>query len=238
MVICHRRGRPRRVRRGIDGVPDGCTARETAMRAQVNGPLRPCLPDRGRFARSAIAFAAGVWCGLAGAAAALGDGPKARIEGGADTTGQHYRWTVTNEHTSPIVYAEFPHHRADVFTPPEGWTPKCRYLVGGKETNRGPAMCSATAPGPDRGITQGQSAEFRMRIAPKGAKRGRGEVKIRFADGTTTVMAGVELPSPETAAERYIRLAGFGVLFAVFLLVRTAWTRRRRSEQSAPPSGS
>lgn len=227
---------PRRRRRRITVRRMGVFPGEMAKGAQVNGPARVFLPNRRRLARGALTLAAGAWAALAGAAVAAEDQPKVRIEGGADATGHDYRWTVTNQHTSPIVYIEFPHFRADLFTPPEGWTQECHHLVGLRESKTGLPMCSATADEGNPGIVRGQSATFQMRIAPKGAKRGRREVKIRFADGRTTIVAGVELPRPETAAERYTRLVGFGVLFVVFLLGRAVWTRRRKSEQSAPPA--
>src|SRR5437868_3393823 len=42
-----------------------------------------------------------------------------------DASGQNYAWIVTNNHTSPIVYVEFPHYHADTFHTPDGWDQKC-----------------------------------------------------------------------------------------------------------------
>ena len=194
-------------------------------------------PQNGRQgARGVLVFAAGAWSIFAVAAVAAGNDPRVRIEGGADPTGHNYQWTVTNDHTSPIVSVEFPHHRADLFTAPQGWLTKTRHLVGLPNNEEGPPMCSAEAPAPGQGIARGDSATFKMRIAPAGAYRGTGEVKIRFADGETATVAGVALPRPESAWPRYTRLIGTGFIGVLLLLVLVILDRRRRSGQSPPPA--
>ena len=62
--------------------------------------------------------------------AAANEGRRVTIVGGADATGHRYTWTVTNEDTSPIVYVEFPHYRANLFFSPHGWsTDESTFLV-------------------------------------------------------------------------------------------------------------
>ena len=56
------------------------------------------------------------------------------IEGGVRPSNrQYYDWKVTNHHTSPIIYIEFPHYHADTFGAPAGWTQewKNRAMIGG-----------------------------------------------------------------------------------------------------------
>jgi len=73
-----------------------------------------------------------------------------------------------------------------------------------------------------------------MRIAPKGARRGEAEVLIRCADDASITVAGVELPQPESVTTKYTRLIGFGLLFAIFLVVRAV---RRRTVRTDPGEG-
>ncbi|MHC4065377.1 MAG: hypothetical protein ACYSUI_12905 [Planctomycetota bacterium] len=205
------------------------------MSGHLNRTSQASPPDWRRLACRIVALAVGACCVLAAVAAAADDEPRVRIDGGADTWG-NYEWTVTNNYRSPIVYVEFPHYRADGFSAPPGWSTKCRHLVGAATDEQGPPMCSASAAAPDLGISRGGSATFQMRIAPSGAHRGSGQVTIRFAGGETATVAGVQLPGPEPAAEKYARLIGFGVLFVVFLIARAIWVRRRRSGHSADPA--
>jgi hypothetical protein len=67
-----------------------------------------------------------------------------------------------------------------------------------------------------------------MQIAARGAQRGPGQVIVRFADGTETIVSGVELPQPETVGDKYLSLIGLGLVFAVAVVVRE-WHVRRKS---------
>jgi hypothetical protein len=149
--------------------------------------------------------------------------PKATIAGGADETGHEYRWTLTNRCKSPIVYVEFPHYHADVFSVPPGWTQRTTYLVNVGVEDR-PGICAATAPSGD-GIGPGQSGDFSMRITASGANVGKGNVKVRFDDGTETVVADVTLPQPNPTDVKFLPLIGLAVIFVVVVVIRE-WRRR------------
>ncbi len=163
--------------------------------------------------------------GAAGSALAA---PVVTITGGADDTGQTYIWTITHDHTSPIVQVEFPHYRGGWSIPPEGWTSEI--------TNRGGAggrsgKFIAAADDPSQGIARGRAAEFRLVIVPEGTPRGQGSVLVRFADGFE-VLVRAEVPVKEPATDRNITLIGLGLIFAIFLLTRIL--KRKRPHSSAP----
>ena len=158
------------------------------------------------------------------------------ITGGADVTGHHYTWTVRNAHTSPVMSVEFPHHAADVFTPPPGWTAKCNNLVG-QPGKPGPSVCLATAPSVATAIGRGESAVFSMRIAPPpaSAQKGLGKVKVQFADGTETSIDGVEVPTRVEAGSRFMPLIGLGLVFGLWVLVKAL--RGKRGASSTTVAG-
>lgn len=143
------------------------------------------------------------------------------ISGGADASGHHYTWTIRNRHSSPIVYVEIPHHRADLFTPPDGWTQS--------RPERG--VLAATADSVDVGITSGRPGVFYMRISAGGAGRGTGTIRVRFQDGTEVQVGGVTLPQPPS--DRYAAPIGLSAIFALWLAVRIL--RRRRSRRGDKP---
>ena len=157
------------------------------------------------------------------------DKPKVTITGGADASGQHYAWTVTNGHTSPIVYLEFPHYHADLFFAPENWSAETTALVnvGYKDE---PGVCIARAESPVAGIHLGGALDFGMRIAPLPTKRGKGTVLVRFADGTESGVAGVELPQPRGVWDKYASLIGLGAIFLLWIIFRARrWAKARRT---------
>jgi len=172
---------------------------------------------------------------LATPAAVAGPESKVRIEGGFDPESHSYRWTVHNQAASPIVFAAFPQQQADLFTGPPGWEVKGREGEEALRNSSGALMFSAQAPTGAPGIAPGRSGEFEMRIKPKKSPtRGRGEVWVRFADGSETWIGGVEVPLPPTASSKYLRLIALAILFAAFVAGRTLWNRRRRSGAVAP----
>ncbi|HUU97787.1 MAG TPA: hypothetical protein VM487_18785 [Phycisphaerae bacterium] len=156
--------------------------------------------------------------------------PKVTITGGADASGQNYRWTVTNHYGSPVVYIQFPHYHADTFFAPDGWEKECTNLIGVGARNA-PGTCTAWADSPEKGIAPGRSAEFSVRLAAVGAHRRPGQVTVRFADGTQTIVAGVELPTASTTSEQLYALIGFAMVFAIVVYVQV---RRRRRTPRAP----
>ncbi|MEK7732337.1 MAG: hypothetical protein AAB363_10825 [Planctomycetota bacterium] len=175
----------------------------------------------------ARSVAAGFCVALIGPASALADSAVS-ITGGADASGHTYTWQVANGGASPIVEVRFPHYRAGLFFPPPGWSNDCTALVhvGAKDE---PGVCTARSPAPADGIAPGRSAPFSMQIAADGAKRGRGEVVVRFADGSETRIAGVELPQQEGLGDKYVSLIALGAVFIIFVAVQAVRKRRRRA---------
>ena len=171
------------------------------------------------------------------AVAGRAETPRVVIEGGADATGHTYNWVVTNSHTSAVTYIEFPHYRANLFFAPDAWITESTSLVnvGVKDS---PGVCTAEVKSAADGIAPGRSAKFTMQVAAAGAKRGRGEVLARFADGSSIRVAGVELPVRESVGDRYIPLMGMGTVVVVLLAVRAARGRRRAAHQASAGEGS
>lgn len=147
------------------------------------------------------------------------------ITGGADGTGQNYEWTVQNNDPSArIVEVDFPHFHADIFIVPDPdlWQQECTGMANaGSTTAQEGGVCRAWVEDPRRGIARGFSAVFRMRVSRAGAQRRYGNVTVKFADGTRTVVSGVELPTEQTFGERYIMAIGLGVILLVLVLMRT-----------------
>jgi hypothetical protein len=148
------------------------------------------------------------------------------ITGGADTSGRNYSWTVRNERSSPIVYLEIPYKKVLMFFAPDGWQTDCGRGAGAVRERRA-ETCVAAAASVASGIPHGAAAEFRMRLSGSGARRARGTVLIRFADGNEAQVDGVELPQRETIGDKYVSLFALGAIFATWAVVRAV--RRRRS---------
>ena len=148
------------------------------------------------------------------------------ITGGADASGHTYTWQVHGGGTSPIVEIRIPHYRAGLFFAPQGWLSDCtaQVKVGAKDE---PGICTARAAAPTDGITPGRSATFSMQIASAGAKRGLGEVTVRFADGSETRVTGVELPQSEGLGDKYVSLIALGGVFVIFVVVQAVRKRRK-----------
>ena len=153
--------------------------------------------------------------------------PTVVITGGADASGHTYVWQVHHGGASPIVEVRFPHYRCGLFFPPPGWSSACTALVhvGAKDE---PGVCTARSPAPAEGIAPGRSVSFTMQIAPAGAKRGPGEVTVRFADGSETRVAGVELPQQEGLGDKYVSLIALGGMFTIFVIAQAVRMRRLR----------
>lgn len=165
--------------------------------------------------------------------AVWGAEPGAMIRGGADASGQVYTWSVVNQHSAPLVGVSFPHYHGGVFAAPEGWdTSESTYLVGVGVEDR-PGVCIARASSASDGIAAGQSAEFRLQLAPGGARRAPGEVSIQFADGSSTIIGGVELSHAEPLGDQYVTLIGLGVIFVAWLAFRSVRARRERMSADA-----
>jgi len=158
-----------------------------------------------------------------------------RIEGGAENSGQTYSWTIVNASTSAIVAVEFPHFRADTFFVPQGWKRECTHLARAGAAIK-PGVCKAHVDQASAGIAPGATARFGMRLARGGALRRPGEVRVRFADGTETIVSDVELPTSQTFWERNIMGVGLSVLM-VLVILHQVRRRRAQAARAATDSG-
>jgi hypothetical protein len=183
--------------------------------------------------RSATLLLSALAIALAGSPANAQPTAKATIAGGSDESGQRYRWTVTNHHAAPVIRVEFPHYMADLFTVPEGWHGELTDPLG--KTGRSGLFIASSAD-PTRGIAQGRSAAFDLKIGPAGTPRGKGDVLVRFADDTE-ILVRAEVPVQEPAGDRHIALIGLGLIFGAFVLIR-AFRRggTHRSDDQPPAS--
>jgi hypothetical protein len=185
----------------------------------------PACPDR--LSLRALALSLALFLPVANA-----QGPKVKITGGADVSGQNYLWTVTNRHDSPIVYIQFPHYHADTFIAPPGWTMQCTNMA-----SREPGTCTAIADSRQTGIAEGRSAEFGMRLGNVSGQHARpGNVAVRFADGAEVTVANVEVPTPSSTPERLVALIGFALVFGILVLAQAR--RRRKARTAVRPTGS
>ncbi|MFQ5414504.1 MAG: hypothetical protein ACE5E6_08605 [Phycisphaerae bacterium] len=181
------------------------------------------------------------WVVLVPAHFALGaaspDGERVTITGGADdAAGRIYNWTVTNHHTSPIVYVAFPHYHAGLFFAPNGWsTSETTGLVNVGVPDR-PGVCVARATTRSDGIARGASAVFSAQNVADGAHRGSGSVTVRFADGTAVAVGGVEVPQQETAAGQLIPVVGLSLVVVAVVTLRAL--RRRGAARPDDQSSS
>lgn len=150
----------------------------------------------------------------------------ATVEGGPDSLGQSYQWTVSNQASSPIVHVEFPHYRASLFFAPAKWTFSCSNQVAVGSIDA-PGVCVAKADSPGDGVAPGRSAVFGMQLASGAVKRGMGEVRLTFADSTSYLANQVAVPVPETFGDKYIPLIGLGVILAAFVAIRSVQGRKR-----------
>jgi hypothetical protein len=158
------------------------------------------------------------------------------ITGGTDPRNpQFYRWSITNNHTSPVVFIEFPHYHADTFAPPSDWAQEWnnRSMVGGRDA---PGWVRTSVETPTLGIQPGATASFEMRLARAGADTRPGKVAVRFADGTQTVIAGVLLPSAKPFLERNALAIGLAVIFVTAVLIHLRRRRKRPPAAASSPT--
>ena len=182
-----------------------------------------------------------VWFGvvflLGPAPTVAADDAKATIAGGVRSGNtQFYDWNVTNLHTSPIVYIEFPQYHGDTFTAPSGWSKDWKNqmkLGGGRDA---PGWVRTSVENPAAGIQTGRSAAFAMRIARAGALARSGRVTVRFADGVETVVSDVELPCAPGFTEQRVTLFALVVIFVIALTIH--FRRRHKASTSSTPTAS
>lgn len=168
---------------------------------------------------------------------ARGQAPLVEISGGADESRQNYQWKVTNRHGSPIVFIQFPHFHADTFSVPNRWKQECTNLIGAGKPTHLSGVCTAKVVSPADGIAPGRAAEFGMRLALLGGDRpSPGRVTVRFADGTETIVEGVELPMATSILEKMVAPIGLALIFGIIVLFEVR--RRRRARTAATPKPS
>ena len=197
---------------------------ESRVSNAVHLPLKSAVTTR--IASQSCRILLSAAC-LGGPAAAFAgpDLPKVTISGGASDVDHSYTWTISHEHTSPIIYVEFPHYRASLFFAPEGWTTESTFLVNVGVKDK-PGVCRAWAALPTSGITAGGAASFKMQVSRKGTVPRTGTVLVRFADGTEVNVPGVELPFRESFSDKYMSLYGLGVVFLLWVVIRAMRTRK------------
>jgi hypothetical protein len=143
-----------------------------------------------------------------------------------------YSWTIVNKGVLPLTWVRFPHFRAGLFFVPPGWsTAESTFIVNVGVPDR-PGFCVGRATEDRYAIAPGKSAAFGMQIAASGARRGRGSVAVRFADGTEYAVENVELPQPEPVLERFAPLIAVAVFLGVVVMVRMIRARRRETAVS------
>lgn len=193
---------------------------------------QPPTPDVSSSLWRALLFGTLAWLGAAATAGA--DPPKLTIEGGVRPGNpQFYDWKVTNHHSSPIVYLEFPHYHGDTFHAPEGWAQQWenRSMLGGKDA---PGWVRASVDDPGNGISPGGSIEFEMRLARGGALPRPGKVTVRFADGAELIVADVEVPSAHSFLEQNVMLFSLAIIFGIALVIH--FRRRRKLMAAGTPA--
>ena len=177
-----------------------------------------------------------VCLGVPAPALAESDLPRVTISGGASDVDHSYNWTISHEHTSPVVYVEFPHYRASLFFAPEGWTTKSTFLVNVGVEDR-PGVCTAEAGSPASGIAAGAVANFKMQVVRRGTSPGTGAVLVRFADGAEVKVSGAELPVRESLSDKFMALYALGAGFLLWVVIREVRNRKgKASLQTDLPS--
>ncbi len=156
------------------------------------------------------------------------------IRGGADPSGHNYSWTVTNRSQAAVVELKIPVYAADLFFVPDGWEQEMVNRCHLEWRENEPSWCIARK-GSTAGILPGSRADFSIRIAARGALVGRGDVTVRFGDGTEAAVGDVELPVRPGRPSNYVALVGVAIIFAGWVMVREM---RRRRAAGAEPSPS
>ena len=160
------------------------------------------------------------------------------IEGGQqrEIAPNHYEWTITNHGTKVITSFQIPHYLGNIFTCPEGWefTITNKVRLGMKHE---PGLITAKAVAPQAGIQPSRSATFRLRAFYRNTAPAKRDATITFADGSTEVVAGVEIPWRASWLHRHTLLISFGAMFAVFLLVQALRRRRKRKPDEEETQG-
>ena len=159
---------------------------------------------------------------MASVCAAQGSDP-VEVEGGADASGQNYKWDVRNGSDSAIVSIEIPHFRGGVETAPDGWGTELTHPrgAGGRA-----GVFKASAKSARDGIAPGRSKSFRLIITAAGTPRGHGEITVRFDNGEV-VRVSAELPVKASLADRNVSLIGLSLIFGIFVFVRFLRGRKR-----------
>ncbi len=157
--------------------------------------------------------------------------PTITIEGGADASAHNYEWTISHDHSAPLIYVEIPHFRADTFTVPQGWTAE---IENQNSLDLKPGKCIAKTPDP--GLPRGDTGVFFIRVNAAKALRGQAETIFRFADGIEVVKL-MELPVKPSSFEQWAPPVVLLSMFTVFLAAKAARNRKRRKALMAKEGG-
>lgn len=84
-------------------------------------------------------------------------------------------------------------------------------------------MTVRSAAGNNLGITQGRSGEFQLSIPVAGAPLGANDVEVGFANGTDTVVGGVELPREPSVSATFVSFTGPAASFGLLRLYQEVY---------------
>lgn len=144
----------------------------------------------------------------------------------------NYQWTVINRADKVITEVIIPHYHGDLFITPREWSQQCTYLVNVGVPDK-PGTCRAFVESERDGIRRGGRTTFELRIARSGAREGRGDITLRFADGSETTVSNIIVPTTPHYSEHFLGPIALGVL----LLAAIGYEmRRRRRVRAQPPS--
>lgn len=151
------------------------------------------------------------------------------ITGGRIPEATAFRWTLTNNGASLIVDIEFPVFRIHKFDAPPGWQRRATGMIGTPGDDQ-PGTCRLWVEPGAAGLAPGASITFEAGVPRETTNLGLGEVTVKFADGRSVRVAGVELPVRPGFVSRNFMMFGMGGI----LILAIALGRRRRRRAEAP----
>lgn len=152
--------------------------------------------------------------------------PQVTLTGGSDLSGHNYAWTITHQHSAPLVFVEIPHYRGDLFFAPDGWSTE---IINQNSLDYKPGKCIAKTMEQSGGLPRDQSAEFRLRINPAGALQKPGTILLRFADGAEVALP-TEVPGRQSSTEHYALPVSLAAIFVAYLVF--GYFKKRKTKQS------
>ncbi len=160
-------------------------------------------------------------------ACAASNADEVTVTGGRIPEATAFRWTLTNNSSTPIVDIEFPVFRIHKFDAPPGWQRRATGMIGTPGDDE-PGTCRLWVETGAAGLAPGASITFEAGVPRETTNLGLGEMTIKFSDGRTIRVAGVELPvRPGFVARNFMMFGMSGILILAIALSRR---RRRRAE--------